>query len=198
MNRIIIILGIIILITGVSMLSYSFYQDNKYKNEDKELLNEFFENYEEEKGLEQIDIKEKFISQENFKRYDGVIEIPKISLKTGIVKSDNDYSTMNRYVSIHPKSDMPDYENGNLILFAHNGNSRVSYFKNIYKLNKDDKIFIYYNNQKYTYKVINKYDVYMMDNIPLNRIEDKNIVTLITCKKGNRDYRTIIVGELVV
>ena len=29
-------------------------------------------------------------------------------------------------------------------------------------------------------------------------IEDKNIVTLITCKKGNRDYRTIIVGELVV
>ena len=95
------------------------------------------------------------------------------------------------------RSDMPNVDNGNFILFAHNGNSRVSYFRNIHRLKNNDEIYIYYNNVKYTYRIIKNYEVAMTDSTPLNKMKDKSIITLITCKSGNNKYRTVIVGEMV-
>ena len=110
--------------------------------------------------------------------------------------SNTSYTTIDRNVSIYPTSDMPNIKNGNFILFAHNGNSRVSYFKNIYKLKNNDEIYIYYNNIKYTYRIIKNYEVAMTDRTPLNKM-DQSIITLITCKSGNDKYRTIVVGEMI-
>lgn len=198
MRKVFLIISIIIVFIGASMLIYSVYQDKQYQNKDEELIEEFFDNYEKESSVEEEPIKESNNYQEpDFSSYLAVIEIPSITLKTGVVMSNEDYTTMNRNVSIYPSSTMPNIENGNFILFAHNGSSRVSYFRNINKLKENNEIYIYYNNQKYTYKVIKKYEVVMTDSTPLNKMEDKTIITLITCKSGNNKYRTVIVGELV-
>lgn len=198
MRKIFLVISIVIVYIGATMLVYSFYQDKQHQNKDEKLIEEFFDNYEDNTSVKEesvIDANEKV--EIDLSSYLAVIEVPDISLKTGIVMSNSSYTTMNRNVSIYPSSDMPSVEKGNFILFAHNGSSRVSYFKNINKLKNGADIVIYYNNQKYTYKVIKKYEVSMNDNTPLNKMKDKTIITLITCKSGNNKYRTIIVGELV-
>lgn len=195
MKKILILVGIIMMISGITLLSYSIYQDNLCKNEDKENIKEFFEDYEENSNTDEIVEKQETKQVQNT-NYIAVIEIPTINLQTGIVMSNASYTTMNRNVSVYPTADMPSVDNGNFILFAHNGSSRVSYFKNINRLKDNDKIYIYYNNNKYTYNVIRKYDVSMYNSSPLNRVENKTIITLITCKSGNNKYRTVIVGEL--
>lgn len=198
MKKIFLYISVLIIFMGISMLIYDCYQDKKYNDIDETLLQEFFEDFDNtnEEILQVEEIKEEQQVQDDIS-YVAVIEIPNISLYTGIVMSNSSFTTMNRNVSIYPTSDMPDIENGNFILFAHNGNSRVSYFRNIHKLKINDEIYIYYNKMKYTYKIIKNYDVAMTDNTPLNKIKDKSIITLITCKSGNNKYRTILVGEMV-
>lgn len=199
MKKVFLIMSIVIVFIGMSILIYSIYQDKQYQNKDKELIEDFFDNYDNSSDTIEEPIKEddNNYQEPDYSSYLAVIEIPSISLKTGIVMSNSNYTTMNRNVSIYPSSDMPDVKNGNFILFAHNGTSRVSYFRNIYKLKNGNDIYIYYNNQQYTYRVIRQYDVAMTDSTPLNKMKDNTIITLITCKSGNNKYRTIIVGELV-
>ena len=123
---------------------YSVYQDKKLQHTNEELLEEFFDNYDDSIEVqEQAPVEDTSNNQEiqSNVNYLAVIEIPNISLNTGIVMSDSNYNTMNKHVSIYPTSDMPNIDNGNFILFAHNGSSRVSYFRNIYKLDVNDKIY---------------------------------------------------------
>lgn len=198
MKKIFLVISVLIIFMGASMLIYNQYQDKKYQDTDNELLQEFFEDFdnsnEETSQVEEPKVEQQ-VQDNTF--YLAVIEIPNISLYTGIVMSNSSYTTMNRNVSIYPSSDMPNVDNGNFILFAHNGNSRVSYFRNIHRLKNNDEIYIYYNNLKYTYRIIKNYEVAMTDSTPLNKMKDKSIITLITCKSGNNKYRTIIVGEMV-
>ncbi len=195
MKKMMFVISVLFIISGLMLLNYNLFLNKTHEKLEEELLIKFFDDYNENK-LEEIQ-EDKVEQVNDTNNYVAVIEVPTISLKTGIVMSNSSYSTMNKNVSIFPDSDMPTKENGNFILFAHRGSSRVSYFKDIYKLKADEEIYIYYNNSKYTYKVINKYNVSMYDHTPLNKMSDKTIITLITCKKNDNKYRTIIVGELV-
>lgn len=196
MNKFLLVLSILFMILGGSLFIYKIYKSDLYKKEDQKLLIDFFENYKIDSSNETNSDNSIKDSQEVNTSYVAVIEIPEISLKTGIVMSDKDYTTMNRHVSIYPTSDMPDSV-GNFVLFAHNGSSSVSYFKNINKLNNDDEIYVYYKGECYLYKVIKKYNVYMTDMTPTYKMDDKTIITLITCQSENNKYRTIVVGELI-
>lgn len=192
------IFGFIILFIGFIIICLDIYIDSKYKKEDEMLMKSFTNTFNFDNDNNGTNNKEEDSSnEENFSFYKAVIEIPNISLKTGIILSNSDYSTMNRNVSIYPTSDMPDVIGGNFVIFGHSGNSRVSYFKYIDKLKSNDEIFILYKKVKYKYKVINKFEVKMTDTTILNKIENKTIITLITCSKKNKNLRTIIVGELM-
>lgn len=193
MRKLILIIGIIIMITGSIILFQSIITDNLYKKEDSEALDVFFDKYQKRKKDNDTVEPSK---NKSILSYLAVIEIPHISLKTGIVMSDKTFSSMDRSVSIYPNSDMPDVDGGNFILFAHSGNSRISYFKNINKLNIDDNIKIYYKNSEYKYKVIKKYKIHETDDTPLHKMQNKTIISLITCDKTNSDYRLVVVGEL--
>lgn len=195
MKKMMFVISVLFIISGLMLLNYNLFLNKTHEKLEEEALIKFFDDYNENK-LEEVQ-EDKVEQVNNTNNYVAVIEVPTISLKTGIVMSNSSYSTMNKNVSIFPNSDMPTKENGNFILFAHRGSSRVSYFKDIYKLKINEEIYIYYNNTKYTYKIINKYNVSMYDHTPLNKMQDKTIITLITCKKNDSNYRTIIVGELV-
>jgi len=194
MKKVILIISILFISCGLMLLTYNMFLNKTQEKIEEEQLIDFFEKFDNENaGIVSEETEEHFIVN----NYLGVIEIPSISLETGIVMSNSNFSTMNKSVSIYPNSNMPNEVNGNFVLFAHTGSSRVSYFKNIHKLVNGDEVYIYYNNVKYTYKVINKYNVSMYDYTPLNKMKGKTIITLMTCKKGDNKYRTIIVGELV-
>lgn len=191
-KKVMIVVGLMFLLSGLTIYIINYYYNYKIQKEDENFVEQFME---QDFAIETEETEIEEVIEEDYTGYLAVLEIPKIELKTGVVMSSKNYSTMNRNVSIYPTSDMPNYKYGNIILFAHNGTSNVSYFKNINELEKNDLIYLYYDEVKYTYKVIDKYYVKENSKEPLMRKDDKSIITLMTCKKGNNKYRLIIVGE---
>lgn len=163
---------------------------NKYLNNfyEKELIKENINNYftiEEEK-----EINEKY-------NYIAVLEILSISLSQGLVDINNKYNDINHNIEILKESSMPDIENGNLILSGHNGNTNMSYFKDLYKINKDDFIYIYYQNKKYIYRYSHCYEVNKTGNINIIRDLNKTTITLITCKNNSNNKQLVFIGYLI-
>lgn len=91
---------------------------------------------------------------------------------------------------------MPDVDKGNFIVAGHNGNSYISFFKNLHKMNSGDLINIYYNGYKYVYKYDNFYEVEKTGTVNIVRDKNKTAVTLITCKR-NSNKQLVFIGYLI-
>ena len=92
---------------------------------------------------------------------------------------------------------MPDVDRGNLILMAHSGDAYISYFAYLYYLQIGNSAYITYNGNKYTYNLVNKYDVEKNGTVKIVRSYDKTTLTLITCTKNNDTLQTVYIFELV-
>lgn len=133
----------------------------------------------------------------NKSEYIGVLEIDKINLKKGFYGIDNKNNNVNKNIEIIKKSDMPNIQNGTLIMAAHSGNGQVSYFKNLYKLVKGDIINVYYENKRYKYKLI---DIYEIDKTGIIKLDEENNFTsliLITCSKEKNDKQIVYESRLI-
>ena len=91
---------------------------------------------------------------------------------------------------------MPDVVGGNLILAAHSGNARISYFRNLNKLEIGDEATVDYKDKTYTYKVVNIYDVDKNGKVEIKRNLSKTTLTLITCK-DNSNKQLVVICELI-
>lgn len=184
-----IFLGIVLITCGFSILLLNKTTEireeiKKNKSVEKYLINQKTDvNIEPDNSVSQYD-------------YIGVIEIPSIDLKRGFLDKDSIYNDVNYNIEVLIDSDMPDIENGNFILAAHSGNTMVSYFKNIHNLSLNDDIYIYYNGNKYIYKVINKYQIEKTGYANIVRNNNKNTLTLITCI-SNTNYQLVVICELI-
>lgn len=133
----------------------------------------------------------------DYSKYLGVLEIPKIGLKRGFYNIDSRYNNIQYNVSLVQGSTMPDVPNGNLILMAHSGSAAISYFAFLYILKIGDNAYITYNGNKYTYKLVNVYDVEKNGKVKIIRSYDRTTMTLITCTKNNDKLQTVYILELV-
>ena len=84
-----------------------------------------------------------------------------------------------------------DFLNNFYILAAHSGNSRISYFKNIYKLNKGDIIKLTVDNKELIFIVYDKYYANKNGKIVLEK-NIKDVLYLTTCDKYNNNRQLII------
>ena len=89
---------------------------------------------------------------------------------------------------------MPNVNNSNLILVAHSGNSKVSFFKNLYKLSIDDTAIIYYENNTYNYNLIDIYEIEKNGTFTITQ-NNSDTLTLITCK-SKTNKQIVFVFEL--
>lgn len=154
----------------------------KVNNENYE-VNSYLNNYNEDVG---------YINKEE---YLGILEIKKIKLRKGFYKLNSNLNNVDKNITIVSSSDMPNVNKGNLILASHSGNSSVSYFRYLGKLDMEDIASIYYLGKKYDYKLINYYDVDKNGSVQIIKNNDINTLTLITCKK-NTDKQTVFIFEL--
>lgn len=129
--------------------------------------------------------------------YVGYLNIPKIDLKRGFTDINSKYNKVSKNIYVHPSSSYPDVKNGNLILASHSGTSSISFFKNLYKLELDDDIYVNYNNKDYHYKITNIYTDLKDGNISIRRNKNKTSITLITCTKNDKTTQTVYIGELI-
>lgn len=128
--------------------------------------------------------------------YLAFLEIPKINLNQGILPKTSYYNNVNYHVQILDISDLPDVINGNMVLAAHSGSSNIAYFKNLYKLTKDDMAYIIYNNKKYSYQIVNIYNQVKKGSLNIYRDINKTTLTLITCTKDDKNSQTVYILEL--
>lgn len=184
----------------IGRIAYNYYIELRDYNKAQEFLNigkeeieEIKVDIDEEKIKEQPKQEEKKTSNYN---YIGVLEIPKINIKRGFLNIKDKGNNVNKNLQVIKGSDMPNVKNGNLIIAAHSGNSYISYFKNLYKLSNEDVAYVYFNNIKYTYKVVGKYDAEKSGKVTIHRDNKKNTLTLITCSQTDKTKQIVYILEL--
>lgn len=191
----IIFLGIFLLLLGISYNIYNHYQQKKQDSVDNEKVEEFFEIKEEKDSDEEVSIETPTVKEET-DNYIGVLEIPKINLKKGIVDKTSASNNVNKNIYTLNETTLPDEQiNSHIILAGHSGNSYISFFKNLKKLDMKDKINFYYKGVKYIYEVSNRYEIEKTGTTDL-KITNKSDITLITCISGT-NKQVVYVANLV-
>lgn len=196
------IFSFLLLIIGISFIAFEFLSKNKIKNEETKAIEEF---YQQQKLIKEnkpkSEVKENSINVSSNQKqrtkkksiYIGVIKIPKINVERGLVDPSSKYNDVKYNVEIIKGSDMPSVEKGNLILAGHSGTARISYFRNLNKLQQGDDIYIYYQGKKYNYKVINIYEVDKTGTIKILR-NNKTTLTLVSCIH-QQDKQIVVIAE---
>ncbi len=184
----------------IGRIAYNYYVELRDYNKAQEFLKIGKEEIEEIKvDIDEKEIKEQPKQEEkktsNY-NYIGVLEIPKINIKRGFLNIKDKGNNVNKNLQVIKGSDMPNVKNGNLIIAAHSGNSYISYFKNLYKLSNEDVAYVYFNNIKYTYKVVGKYDAEKSGKVTIHRDNKKNTLTLITCSQTDKTKQIVYILEL--
>lgn len=135
-------------------------------------------------------------NRQELDKYVAVLKIPKIKLEKGLYAKTSKYNSIEYNIMIHEASSNPEEKKGNVILVAHSGTADIAYFKNLYKLQKGDKAEIYYHGNRYTYKIVNTYDVEKTGSVEIDRDYNKESLTMITCRHGT-NKQIVLISELV-
>ena len=197
------LIGSLLVFFGIVLLSYNHLLDlrNQVFSEMLFLFSESSPSEEEKVDVPNIEnVSDGTVYHEeniDYDKYLGVIEIPRIGLKRGSYNTNSKYNSIEYNVTLIRGSTMPDVSGGNLMLMAHSGDAYISYFAYLYRLNIGNDIYITYNKNKYTYKIVNIYNVDKNGKVPIYRNYDKTTLTLITCTKDDSTKQTVYIAELV-
>ncbi len=129
--------------------------------------------------------------------YFAKLEIPVINLEEYLVSINNKNNNINKNIEILFPSKMPNISNSTLILAAHSGNSKVSYFKDLDKLQLNDMSKIYYRNNIYIYKVVKIDRQNKNGYITIPKIKNKSILILTTCDQKDKSKQLVITLKLI-
>jgi sortase A len=137
------------------------------------------------------------------------IVIPKIQAKAPLIANTNPFSeeeflpVLRRGVA-HAEGTVLPGNMGNTYIFAHSTDAfyNVGRYNAVFyligKLKKDDEVYVYYNDEKYIYKVYDSKVVPAESVEYLNKIGPGNTLTLQTCyPPGTTLKRLVVLGELV-
>ena len=189
---ILIMIGVFFIFLGSYYLIYNQYNNEKQDSINDGLIEDYFKVEGEIIETPQKEIEEEKPVPKEKIDYIAVLEIPKIKLKRGIVEKNSSYNNVNRNIYTLKETIMPDEEdNSHIMLASHSGNSYISYFKNLNKLNLNDEVYFFYKNNKYVYKVIKKYEVEKTGTVKLSK-KNSSDITLITCVSGTNNQIVLV------
>lgn len=126
------------------------------------------------------------------KQTQPVINITKIGLNEKIYLGNKNNNNL-KHIILASYSNSIHHKNANIILMAHSGNGKYSYFKNIHLLSVGDYVYIYQNDLKYTFQIIYKRKI-MPTNTAALKHQNYTTLTLVTCFKHYQ--RLLIVAKL--
>lgn len=175
--------GVFLLVFGFSFLLTSHFTYINVEKEREEQVEEFISNSFQEKKEDD---------------YLGVLEIPKLNLKRGFYSLNSKKNNVDKNIQVIETSLMPEVEYSNLILASHSGTSKISYFKNLYKLKVKDIAYVYYNEKKYTYELVDIYNEKKDGTITIKRDFKQTNLTLITCDKKNKHLQNVYIFKLLM
>lgn len=200
-NKVAIVITILILLGGF-IFSYNYIEEKKnlaysniYETEDNSIKEQ---KPKEEKNLAPtVEENVKEVPKKTFSyNYIGYLEVPKIRLKRGFVSIDSKYNNVDKNIYIVATSSYPDLDGGNFIIAGHSGTAWNAFFNNLHEVGVGDKVYVTYNNVKYTYSINNIYEQNKTGKIAIYRDQTKTTLTLITCTNNKDDKQTVYIAYL--
>lgn len=125
--------------------------------------------------------------------YIGYLEIPKIALKRGFYDIKSPLNDVNKNIYYLKESYLNDH-NSMIILAAHRGNSSVSFFDKLDRLDIGAKITLSIYNETYSYRLSDIYDELKDGDVNIYHNKSRHALILITCNKYKKKYQTIYVS----
>ena len=197
-------IGAFITLVGGFFLSYNYIQSQKVLAYDY-MASTFYDG----NVVENLDVK--LIEKEEVKEevkpteftgeirddYIGYLTIPKINLTKGFLDYRSTENDVDKNLLVVNGSNYPDTDKGNFIIAGHSGTGWNSFFNDLYKLEKGDKVNVTYQNKKYEYEITNIYKQPKTGKLAIYRDFDKTTLTLITCTNNDSTTQTIYISELV-
>ncbi len=119
----------------------------------------------------------------------GKIIINKINLSNNLYDINSKYNNVDKNVTIL-KGNFEE-TNGTVVIAAHSGNSKISYFQNLDKLQINDIVKIIYNNKTYNYIIKDIWNTKKNGQIKIPNT-NKNQLVLTTCSPNKTNYQLII------
>lgn len=193
------IIGSFFLVVGMSVIVLKLCSNYFINEKENNSLEEFFEIKQEEQAdvvIEKVEEQKQEVKQVATYNYIAVLEIPRINLKRGLVAINDKNNNVNKNIEILKDADMPDVQNGNFILAGHSGNSRISYFRNLNKMELNDFIYVYYKGKRYNYQIKKVYDVEKTGQVSISKTNNTTTLTLVTCRH-NTSKQIVIIAELI-
>ena len=198
--------GVILIISGIPLLLLNYIKEKRdvvFSEMNIALSNINNNDVKEEEHTSDTNTLDNNVPEEDknendytYEEYLGIIEINKINLYKGFYKKESSLNNVKFNLYVLPVSSYPDVDKGNLIIAGHSGNYNNSYFANLYLLELGDDINIYYNNNKYVYKITKIYNEEKTGTVRILRNRDKTSLTLITCTKDDDYHQTVYIAEL--
>lgn len=96
----------------------------------------------------------KVVDKKSEEDYLGILHIPSINLTRGFYKQTSSLNNVNKNIYYVKESIPLEYSSSMLILAAHRGNSKVSFFNDLDKLNLGSTIYLDYKGKRYTLSLI--------------------------------------------
>lgn len=181
-----------------SLPSYIENQEKYEKEKIEEQINDIKNNEKKDNNSTDNNDKDNSSTTSSSKDdYLGRLMIPKINFNRSFYKIDSVYNDVDKNIQVMKGSSLPDVDGGNLIIAGHSGNVWFSFFKNLYKLKKGNNAYVYYNDTKYTYKVVDIYNVKKNGKVTVKRDRTKRTMTLITCTKNSKTLQTVYILEQI-
>lgn len=193
-------LGIYLVIIGIAILGFYLIYNKSIEKRASDSVDDYINDtsivneISNEESIEEA--KEKESNNKRSINYTAILEIPSIDLKQGVVDSTKNFSSINYAISVDKNSNYPN-ELGNFILYAHSGNSYISYFRKLNRVNINDDIYVYYQGTKYHYIIKNKYDIEKTGKAKVISRKDDKYITLITCNQDKKGYQIVVEGKMI-
>ena len=198
-NRTIVIIAFIAIISGILIISADYLEGKKEKAYQKVSISLYSEinNKKQDNTPQNIETtEEEYIPTPNPNGYLGILTIDKINLQQGFYDKTNENNNVSKNLTFLSPSNYPDEKNGNVILVAHSGVTRIAYFRNLYQLKVGDIAKIEYKGHLYTYKIDNIYNETKDGNVTVYRDTSRQTLTMITCTKNDDTKQTIYIAYL--
>ena len=195
-NKIIFILGLVFILISILIYSFGLYKNYKIEKETEQVIETIFE----EVPTPEVEVEVEEVITETPKKqeikltnnYLGYIEFSNYGIKR-LITSGTDKATLDKgLVGTLNVSAGIDDEVGNLIIAGH---SVSNTFQKLHYMKIGEEIKIVSHKNTYIYKITEKHAINDDDMSYFKKIDDKKILTLITCK-NNGNQRLIVIAEL--
>lgn len=197
-NKLIVILGLILILVSILISCFEIYKKYQSNKETEQIIETIFE--EEVPTPEVVEEVSDPVPEETPKKQDivltnkylGYIEFTGYGIKR-LITTGTDKATLDKgLVGTLSVSSGIDDEVGNLIIAGH---SVSNTFQKLHYMKIGEEIKIVSHKDTYIYKIIDKHTINDDDMSYFKKIDNKKILTLITCK-NNGNQRLIVIAEL--